>query len=248
MTPCAPANLFNQVAQQRLWKSAVEQIRGLIESGDLQVGQRLPSERELCRRLGISRVSLREATRVLESTGYVEVRPGRGTFVRDRQGLEHKPLYDWLRQQDRLIHQLFEFRELVEPGIAALAAQRRDRRDLGRLWATIEEMKQANAADDLIGSVAADAQFHRLLAAVTHNSIVDQLMSQMMHVLGEERRVSLRIPGQIERAIAGHTEILEAVERRQPELAEAAMRTHLRDARRYIDAWVRTSAGGQDHS
>ncbi len=232
------AGMFASVRREHVWSSAAEQIRALIEAGKLPAGTRLPGERDLCQQLGISRVSLREAIRVLESAGYLEVRPGRGTFVRDPAELHRETLATWLREHSDRVHKLFELRELLEPGLAAMAARRRDAGTEAALRATLSEMTEAAARGDLLVVVAADAEFHRILAHATGNSVIDELMTQVMHVIGEERRASLQIPGQIERAIAGHQAILSAVAQGDADAAEDAMRRHLRDAIHYIERWL----------
>ncbi|MFM9106519.1 MAG: FadR/GntR family transcriptional regulator, partial [Chloroflexota bacterium] len=230
---------FSSLTRVSLWTTAVEQIRDLIETGRLVPGERLPGERELCQQLGISRVSLREAIRVLESAGYLDVRPGRGTFVLPPPvSPEVDPIAAWLRDHDDIVHHLFELRLLVEPGIAALAAQRRTPAMAAALREQADLLASAAAAGDREASNAADAAFHRLLAAATGNPVVGQLVPGMMQVIGEERRASLAIPGQLERAAAGHRAILAAVEAGDPGAAERAMRQHLRDAIHYIERWI----------
>ena len=229
---------FTSVRRAHLWNGAVDQIRRLIDDGRMAPGERLPGERELCQLLGISRVSLREAIRVLESMGYVEVKPGRGTFARDPARAAASVLEGWLREHTDLVRQLFELRLLVEPGLAAMAARRRDPALLPALAATVEALAAADAVGDTSQAIAADAEFHHILAHATGNSIIDGLMGQLMHVLGEERRASLQIPGQVERALVGHRTILAAVAAGDEPAAQQAMRRHLEDALRYIDAWL----------
>ncbi|MER3484975.1 MAG: hypothetical protein C4345_02325 [Chloroflexota bacterium] len=106
-------------------------------------------------------------------------------------------------------------------------------------------MTEAAARGDLLVVVAADAEFHRILAHATGNSVIDELMTQVMHVIGEERRASLQIPGQIERAIAGHQAILAAVAQGDAAAAEHAMRRHLRDAIHYIERWLKENEEAQ---
>jgi GntR family transcriptional repressor for pyruvate dehydrogenase complex len=93
----AQVELFTSLRRTHLWSTAVEQIKELILSGRLTPGTRLPGERELCLQLGISRVSLREAIRVLEHSGHLEVKPGRGTYVRDAAEPSGERLATWLR-------------------------------------------------------------------------------------------------------------------------------------------------------
>lgn len=230
---------FRNVPRANLWSTAVEQIRDLIDSGRLAPGDRLPGERELCQHLGISRVSLREAIRVLESAGYLAVKPGRGTFVLSPPApVEADPLAAWLREHDDLVRQLFELRLLVEPGVAALAAERHDDARAAALQNTIDDLATAANAADLPRAIAADAEFHRLLAAATGNKMVGELVPRMMQAIGDERRASLAVPGQLERAVAGHAEILRAMAASDAPSAEAAMRRHLHDALHYIDRWL----------
>jgi GntR family transcriptional regulator, transcriptional repressor for pyruvate dehydrogenase complex len=211
---------FSSLPRANLWSTAVEQIRGLVDSGRLAPGDRLPGERDLCLQLGISRVSLREAIRVLESAGYLAVKPGRGTFVLAPPApAAADPLAAWLREHDDLVRQLFELRLLVEPGVAALAAERHDGGTLAALAATIDA-----------------------LAGATGNAMVGELVPRMMQAIGEERRASLAVPGQLDRAVAGHRAILAAVRAHDGPAAEDAMRRHLRDALHYIDRWLRGSA------
>ncbi len=159
--------LFQIVRRQHVWSSVVDQIRELIDSGRLRPGDRLPSERQLCAQLGVSRVSVREALRVLESIGYVEVRSGSGAYVRQVPGLGRTPLRDWLREHDGLVERLFELRELAEPGLASMVAEEPDEAIVPALRATIEEMAEAAEADDLLRAIAADAEFHYLLGIST---------------------------------------------------------------------------------
>ena len=159
--------LFQIVRRQHVWSSVVDQIRELIDSGRLKPGDRLPSERQLCTQLGISRVSVREALRVLESVGYVEVRSGSGAYVREVPGVGRIPLHDWLREHDGLVERLFELRELAGPGLASMVAEEPDETIIPALRATIEEMADAADADDLLRAIAADAEFHYLLGSRT---------------------------------------------------------------------------------
>ncbi|MCS7256821.1 MAG: FadR family transcriptional regulator [Thermomicrobium sp.] len=229
---------FRAVQREALWSEAAEQIRSLIEQGILAPGTRLPGERELSQRLGISRLSLREAIRSLQYAGYLQVVPGRGTFVRDVREIGLASLDHWLRQHDDLVNKIFEFRELFEPGVAALAAERATSGQLAALRRTIEAMREAAAVGDLDAAIAADAEFHHQLVALTQNDLVTRFLAQLLRSIGEERRASLNIPGQVQRAIAGHQAIYEAIERRDAEEASRLMREHLRDARRYIQAWL----------
>jgi len=216
---------YSPLSPKPLWTAAVEQIRELIESGKIPVGERLPAERELCRQLGISRISLRESLRVLQSTGYVETRPGSGTYARLPEPLEETPISEWIAKDIHVL-ELFDLRRAVEPGIAGLAALRHDDEHIRAMEATLEEMAD-DAQTDHARAVAADAEFHRLLGYCIGNSAITTLVDQIQDIAGVERRLSLAVPGQRLRAIDDHRRILDAVRRGDEDQAMSAMRAHL---------------------
>lgn len=232
---------YKQLASNTLWNAAVDQIRGLIDSGVIPVGTRLPAERKLCEQLGISRVSLRESLRVLQSIGYVETRAGSGTFARLPEAVDKsQSLADWLAEDIHIV-ELFELRMVVEPGAAALASTRRSASKIQAMQATIDEMQQAALSGDRLAAVAADAEFHRLVGHSVANNAVSHLIDQMQDESGAERRASLGVPGQVERAIDGHQEILDAISDRNPEAARQAMLRHLEEAIDLIHKYVETT-------
>lgn len=229
---------FDQVATQRLWTAAVEQLRSKIESGEIPVGTRLPSERVLCSELGISRVSLREALRVLQATGYVETRHGAGTFARLPEEREQATAL-WFANDIHVI-ELLEMRIVIEPGVAAFAAQRRTDDDLSAMESAVIEMRRASELGDRLLVVAADAEFHRVIGLSVRNAALGDLMEQFQEQSGMERRASLSVPGQIQRAIDGHQAILDAIRSADAELARKAMQSHLEDAMHITHEYVET--------
>jgi|SRR5699024_5594452 len=228
---------YRQLVAQPLWNIAVDHIRGLIDSGEIAEGARLPSERELCTQLGISRVSLRESLRVLQSMGYVETRPGSGTYARLPEPVESITLSDWL-EKDIHIVELFELRLVVEPGVAALAASRRGDDQVAALAETIETMRDAGDGNYL-EAVAADAMFHRLIATSAANNALDRLVDEMNNVAGTERRASLHVPGQIGRAIEDHQKILNAIASGNADQARQEMQLHLERAVDEMNAYTK---------
>jgi GntR family transcriptional regulator, transcriptional repressor for pyruvate dehydrogenase complex len=113
---------FKPIKRRRLSEIAVEQIRDFILSNGMKAGDKLPSENEMVIQLGVSRVSVREAIRILEISGILEVRHGRGVFVKELTGDIFVPLGQWVSMKKQTLQQHFETRLILEPGIAALAA------------------------------------------------------------------------------------------------------------------------------
>ncbi|MEU4518755.1 FadR/GntR family transcriptional regulator [Amycolatopsis sp. NPDC024027] len=215
---------------EQVWSATVDRLRSLIDSGELAPGSRLPAERALCEELGISRGSLRQALRVLASIGYVQIRAGSGTYVREQQ---EQPLRTWFTEHDQLVEKLFDLRATVEPTLAGRLAEQATAKVLSRLEDNVAEMAQAAEAGDMLHVIAADAEFHRVIAQNAGNDDVAGLLRSVLALVGEERRAALRLPGQIRKAVADHRAILDAIRRADPAAARELTLKHLVDAKTY---------------
>lgn len=206
-----------------------ERLAAEIAGGVLRPGQRLPSERTLSEAYAVSRASVREAIRTLESRGLVESHQGRGTFVRP-QGLERLVQVPAgpVSVDDRGVLHLFEVRAIVEPGVVRLAAQRARAEDVAALRQMVEQQQALLEAGRYTS--ADDARFHVRLARVSGNPVMTRLVEGVMRMLGEVREPARRASG-LPASIAGHWEVLRAIEAADPERAAAAMTAHLNRAR-----------------
>ncbi|UUV28468.1 FadR family transcriptional regulator [Amycolatopsis roodepoortensis] len=218
--------------REQVWSATVDHLRTMIDSGRLPAGSRLPAERALCEQLGISRGSLRQALRVLDSIGYVQVRPGSGTYV--RENLDEQPLRGWFSEHEQLVEKLFDLRTTVEPTLAERLALDHTPRVLERLAGTVEEMDRAAADGDMLRVIAADAEFHRVIAENAGNDDVTDLLRSVLSLVGEERRAALRLPGQIRKAVDEHRAILEAIRGSDAAAAREITLRHLLDAKTYV--------------
>jgi GntR family transcriptional repressor for pyruvate dehydrogenase complex len=213
---------------------AIEKIKGMIVSGELAPGDRLPREADLAERLGLSRSSLREAVRALSLIRILDVRQGDGTYV---TSLDPALLLDALSfvvdlHQDRSVLALLEARRLLESETAALAAQRIEPEQLGELRRLLDAMQRCSTIEELVET---DLAFHRTIAAAAGNPVVAKLLDSLS---GPTIRARLwrgiTQGGAIDRTIAEHTAIADALEHRQPELARAWMAVHLAS----VEAWL----------
>ena len=222
----AVASMLKAIKKTRIYEEVVGQLGQLIDEGKLKAGDRLPSERELAETFRVSRTSVREAIKSLEMEGLVITRPGSGTFISaiDVQTLV-QPLASLLsRGKDALI-ELFEMRRLVEPGIAALAAERATAADLRRLQEILTEQDQQVTRGT--SAVDSDAAFHFAIGQATHNSALQQLVSAIVEILKPAREQSLQTPGRAHKSLASHRAILTAIAQHNPELARHAMQQHI---------------------
>ncbi|TMC70219.1 MAG: FadR family transcriptional regulator [Chloroflexi bacterium] len=116
--------LIEPIRRSRLYQGIVEQIEGLLERGDIRPGDQLPPERQLADQFQVSRASVREALRTLELLGIVETRPGGGTFVRRTTPDDLARPLTSLMARGHTVADVIELRGLIEPALAALAAER----------------------------------------------------------------------------------------------------------------------------
>lgn len=217
--------------RSRLSDALVTTIAAEILTGDVEPGELLPPEPQLCERFMVSRTVVREAMARLRRIGLVRVRQGQGTIVLPRaEWHELDPELIAIRAETGkfadLIPNLLEIRRMVEVEVAGLAAQRRGDADLAALRAHLTEMERA--LDDPAGYNDADIAFHDALITATQN----ELMHHMMHPVNELRRIgssitTARSQESIEGSIAGHRAILAAVEKREAAKARAAMAQHI---------------------
>ena len=211
---------------KRLHEAIVQRFHALIQQGTLEHGAKLPAERVLAEQLKVSRGSVREAIRTLELQGLVVSKHGSGTFI-DTQSLNAVAtlMTSSLGTSDAQLHDIFEVRHLLEPQLAALAAQRATPEDVERLASILVEQQQQIIEGET--GVDADTEFHFALATSTHNTALVKVVSAVEDVLRQSRDQSLQQPGRPQRSLESHREILEMVRTGDHMGARSAMEHHL---------------------
>lgn len=206
----------------RLYRQVVEQISQLIESGEYAVGSRLPPERELAERFGVSRPTIREAVIALEAIGKIAVKTGSGMYVTSNAGMSGLA-------GDISPFELLESRVVIEGEAAALAATLITEDQLEALEQTLEKMAQENTFVGL-GPDCADRQFHVIIAEATNNKMLQKMIQSLWdtqealdHIRKAHHSVCLPVP---EVRLSEHRAILEALSRRDASAARMAMRKH----------------------
>lgn len=178
--------MFKQVKQNKAYQDVVEQIQEAIIGGSLQPGSQLPAERQLKEQFGISRGTLREALRVLEQKGLIEIRTGvaGGSIIREVNGEKlGENLGLLIRNRAVSLRDLAEFREGMEGGVAALAAQRADEQDVAVLQGLLAEahghFKGGRKGWDAF--VRTDEQIHMALARMSGNPLFITVLTSVYH-------------------------------------------------------------------
>jgi len=185
---------------RRLYEDIVQEFSSLIRQGVLKPGERLPSERVLADQLQVSRSSVREALRSLELQGLVISKRGSGTFI-NTDNLESMValLASTLTSGADTLKHIFEMRHMLEPQIAALAAQRANKQEVSELESILEEQVK-EIADGGTG-VDSDTAFHFAMASATHNSALVKVVSAVEDILRRSRNQSLQEPGRPQRSL-----------------------------------------------
>ncbi|HUP31464.1 MAG TPA: FCD domain-containing protein [Gaiellaceae bacterium] len=224
-------HVFARIADRRIFKEVIGQLRtGLIERR-LAAGDRLPSERDLAEQFGISRTSVREALRVLEALGVVSVRPGaeNGAILLDGPGSALGDLLEFqLALRNIEVVHILEFRRVIESWAAGAAAERACEEELAELKAIVDEMAQPQDQEQF---EAVDATFHLTLARLSGNgllvlilegarSAIERLMHQAISSAGEWEPVR-------DRLVAEHSEIYAAIAARDASLASSLVDRHI---------------------
>jgi GntR family transcriptional repressor for pyruvate dehydrogenase complex len=230
------------VKRKRIHEDIVAQIRRHVVDGRLQPGARLPSERVLSVRFRVSRASVREAIRALESMGLVQILSGDGTYVASGLDVFLGAWRSSTPQKKRALRDAFEARKIIEPEIAALAASRATGAEIRRMEAILAQQAHEVARGET--GVEPDTAFHSLLACSTKNQLLLKLNESIVDGLCKTRERSLHAPGRPARSLAGHRTILDAVRARNPGRARIAMLHHLQEIERNVVRFGSTRTRG----
>ena len=216
------------VRRKSVYEDIVLQIQGMIDRGELAVGDRLPPERRLAEMFSVSRNTVREAIRALSEQGQLESRQGSGTYVsepsEDSGDFAASFAGAILRGQPAL-KEIFEVRKLMEPEIAGLAARNASPGDITRLEAILAEQEQAVAKGETGGTH--DQQLHAALADASGNSVMRALVKALHDELYVSRVAGLQSQARQHASLKAHRAIVQAVKQGHIIQAEKAMREHL---------------------
>jgi GntR family transcriptional regulator, transcriptional repressor for pyruvate dehydrogenase complex len=218
--------MLRTIKRIRIHEEVFKQIRQLIEEGRFRARDQLPSERELAETFKVSRTSVREALRALESQGLIVSRTGTGNFVADLP-VESLigPLARLLIDEKKALADMFEMRKLIEPHIAALAAERASRNDVAQLKRILAKQSEAVGRGET--GVEADAELHFFISRTTRNQALQKLVSGLMELLSRSREESLQTGDRRASSIAAHRRIVAAIEKHDKAKARGEMLRHI---------------------
>ncbi len=215
--------------------SVKEQLLTLIREGHLKPGDSLPSERELMESLRVGRSSVREALQSLATMGVIEIRPGRGAFVRQPNTEDLLPA-DTLRvllDRDTMI-EIVEARTLLEGEMASMAAERATEEDLIRMADILEAMRQR--MDDVEQSLALNAKFHLAIAQAAHNNVLLKMLQSVRDYLEDKLRELSQDPASMQQSLSDRRHMYDCIRSGNAKCAKEAMQKHLGTVRRQVEA------------
>jgi GntR family transcriptional repressor for pyruvate dehydrogenase complex len=223
---------FHKVQPEKLSSAVVRQIELLILRGILRPGERLPSERDLADRMGVSRPSLRDAVAELQARGLLTSRAGSGVFVADLIGPAFTPaLAQLFATHAEAVFDYIAFRRDIEGMAAERAARQATPTDLKVIAATLHRMEQAHTAADPAREAGLDADFHLAIIEAGHNLVMLHMMRAMNAVLREgvvyNRQIMFGQHTTRETLLNQHRDINTAMQARDGPGARAAMESHL---------------------
>jgi GntR family transcriptional repressor for pyruvate dehydrogenase complex len=223
---------FEKIQQEKLSSGVVRQIESLILRGILRPGERLPAEREMSERLGVSRPSLREAISDLQGRGLLTTRAGAGVFVADVLGSAFSDaLVRLFATHDEAVFDYIHFRRDMEGLAAERAAKLGSETDLKVINTIFQKMEAAHLKRNPSDEAQLDADFHLAIIEASHNVIMLHMMRSMYQLLREgvfyNRQVMFKQRTSREVLIDQHRAINNALQARDPEAARAAVEAHL---------------------
>ncbi len=224
----------------RVTDHAIERIKQMIVAGELRPGDRLPREAELAGRLGLSRSSLREAVTALALLRVLDVRRGDGTYVTslDPELLLEPMAFVADLQPDASVLEFFELRRILEPAATAKAALRMCADEIAGLRRDLDELGPEPSVDRLLAS---DIEFHRTIAAGGGNRALSSILDNVRRSTYRARVLrGIAQPGAVQRTLAEHHAILDALDARDPDLARAWSTVHIAGVERWLAASLPT--------
>jgi GntR family transcriptional repressor for pyruvate dehydrogenase complex len=231
--------MFKKIQPVRLYESVADQIINLIKRNELKPGDKLPPERELANNFSISRASIREAFRVLESRGLIKSTPGGGRFIRE---IDKNSLINTdnviLNLEKSSILELLEAREIFEVKIVELAVKRASAEDIKEIEQNFNRMcgiGRGNYKDtEDAEKTELDTEFHLAIARASRNFVFINVMRLHLELLNTIRNKTWQIKGRQKEQENEHKEILQAIKEHNSKKAGQAMLNHLKKIREVI--------------
>lgn len=237
--------MITPIERRRLSDAVVDQLSELITAGTYPLGEKLPSERDLARSLGVSRALVRESFRILESLGLVEVKPGIGAIVTNNSP-KTVDIANYLWDHHAKVLEVLEVRDTLAARASKLAATRITDDELRQLHANYAAQQVAGESGAVEELVRLDEAFHLLIFQAAGNAVLLGMEEYVRNVLNNIQWNALTLATRRAKSLAEHGQIVAALSARDPARAEAAGLFHAQQSNEEIRKLVERRAGGAD--
>lgn len=204
-----------------------KQLQSLITSGEFMIGDRLPTENELCSQFGVGKSTVREALRVLAAMGMIKIQAGKGAYVTKNEDNTFDAIKYWFTEKHAELSELIEVRMAIEPLAVRLAIQRASKEAIEQIREIHLAFKTAAANHDHIEMAILDESYHNAIIFASGNSLLIKIGKLIADAMKEFRARSFAVNQNIDHATLPHEKILEAILNKDENAGATAMILHL---------------------
>lgn len=209
-------------------EKTTNEIKSDILSGVYKEGDKYLSENEVCDKFKVSRTTVREAMKILQATGFLELKPGKGAFVAacDESKVNKKAVECIFSKEDDFL-ELSEFRLGIEPIVAKYAAERATEDEIFKLYGILAFFEKAYKNNDISGMIDADEKFHNCIAACAHNQVYIRIYKHLSEASKECKRNLFSVENNGKAAVLEHKKIADAIANHDSQKSRIAMEKHI---------------------
>jgi GntR family transcriptional repressor for pyruvate dehydrogenase complex len=226
------------IVRQSVSDLVVDNLEKLITSGQFQIGDHIPTEKSFCDMLHVSRTTIREALRMLKAMGYIEIVPGKGSFVARITRSDKEDYLDWFGRRGIEYTDFMEVRLMLEPWAVALAVERATDKEIAELEKIYTKFVYAYSLHDHVGLVNCDELFHAQIFKMCKNPLLASINDKITEYFIEFRVKVYHNDSGMSNAIEPHKRILEAIKNHDAVTAQAEMLRHVQEIKRDITSVI----------
>ncbi|MBP3804919.1 MAG: FadR family transcriptional regulator [Oribacterium sp.] len=208
-------------------QKTINELKKYLLSDEAKIGDKLATEKEVCERLSVGRGTVREAFRNLEAEGYISINPGKGAFIVKKSQNDEDALASWFTKNRGKIQDYVEFRNILEPAAARMAAERASDKDLKALEKIHNDFIEYAAVMDDEKLALLDEEFHTRIMKMTGNEVMELINQSVSKRIMNFRFQTFKIKHNVENGIKAHEKILRALMDRDADVAEVYMKRHI---------------------
>ena len=218
---------LEKIDKLSLIDEVVKRISDLIRTGEYSAGDKLPAEEMIRKQLGVGRSTVREALRVLQAYGVVELRSGKGAFVQDKSDYTYKMVREWFMEKESELHELFEVRLAIETTAIPLAIERGADVQIERIQKIHERFQACVDAKNNIELAALDEAFHKAIVDAANNRYLSRINELVSDSLIDYRKRSFAVKANVMNALGPHQTIVDCICAKKADAGVSAMKHHI---------------------